>query len=888
MNADNVGLPQVGLPQHPPRTDRIPEELRAWPHWVNWRAAPAERPDKVVHRKIPIDPKTGRAAQTNDPRTWASFGRAAQRWEKDGSEGGFPRRCAGVGVILGEHEGVHLVGMDFDNCIHNGKVDEDIRLIISSLPGYVEMSPSGNGVKVFWFTTVDLSHLTQTGRDGKGRGREFYCRSARYFTVTGLVMKGRESMGEVIGADWLDMFDRSIESLVAEAMSGLEGTRAGGPVLAAIDGRLLAAGGGGEGVAADEDDEALLAALDRPVGWTLERVKSELLPQVGADCSYDEWFRVACALHHHGNGGEDWFEAFDEWSQTAPGRYPGEDGGDGTRAKWDSIGQRRRGAPVTLRSLIKMAGAVNAQAAKNALAEITAAVDEAAVRAIAEGLSKRDLDPLDREKAAHAIKARLKALGTPIGIAIARGMIRRSAAAAGARTVLDWAAELVYVTDERRWYDPRGSSYTAESLNVVFASKAPLLPPPLTGRMPPVKYVSEDVGAHIPVAASRRFRPDIPSEIFYEEAGLQYLNSYPEGLRYLPELPVEYTGRDREAIERVQEHLGWLLPDERERRLFWDTLCWIVQNPGRQLRWMPLLIGPVGAGKTFFESLLRRVMGRPEWVSVVSHDAFSGRFNGWAAQSLVVVLSEIRFPSDSSRYAMMDKLKPLLSDSELSIEAKGQDAYTTRNFTNYIAMSNYDDALPLEKDTRRVMAIMVSPDEGEIVKRAREGHFNRLFGVLEDHAGALRRWMLEHADWHPDFQPGVRAPNTVAREVMIAATEDPLVEEVREALAEGGDGFGEGAVVVRRLFDYLRGARGMVRLDLRRLKKTLRDLGYVGNPEDPDGSGFVIRVGARVSRVVVTKTVLARFPEKDRKFRKFVQGIIGESLLATESDDDEA
>lgn len=861
----------VGRPQLAPILENVPEALRAWPHWVNWRALPDERPDELRYRKIPIDPKTGRNAKTNEPSTWGSFDQGRDRWEREGEQGGFPRRCAGLGVILAEYDGVHLVGMDFDNCIHDKKIDEDIASIIDSLPGYAEISPSGNGVKVFWLTTVDLSQLTRAGKDAKGRGREFYCRSPRYFTVTGRVaVKGHELIGEVVTGEWRDWLERPIEDVVAEAMSGLTGRPASATPLP----RLAAVGGKVVDETTDPDEAFLLGMAEKPNGWTLERVKEELLSQVSADCSYEDWFRVACALHHHGDGGEDWFEAFDEWSQTAEGRYPGEDGAEGTRAKWDSIGRQHRGPPVTLGSLIKQAKKVNAGLAKDALAEIAAAPDEEAVRKIADRLCHRDLEPIDREKAAQAIKRRLKDLGVVVAIAIARGMVRR--ASSGPRTVLDWAAELVYVEDENRWYGPRGNCYSPESLIMRFGSRAPLLPPPLSGRMSPVKYISEEVGDHIPKARSRRFRPDIDTRLF-EENGDLYLNCYTEGLHQIPIPPADYSPGDRLAIQRIEDHLAWLLPDERERRLLRDALCWIVQNPGKQLRWMPLLVGPVGAGKSFFEVLLREVIGRPEWVSVVSHEAFAGRFNGWAEGSLVVILSEVRFPSDSNRYAMMDKLKPLLTDRYVSVEAKGRDVRTVRNTASYFAMSNHDDAIPLGNDTRRVMVLSVELTEEQIKARAADGYFDQLFAAVDQHRGAIRRWMLEHKDWHPDFQPGVRAPETRARQEMIEATEDPLVEEVREAIERGGDGFGRDAVLPAKLTTHLQTMRGGIRLDARRVKTALRQMGYK--------TFKTIRVGGQAPRPYVSREILEKYDEDPEGFQKRIRKSIADDVIGDRCED---
>ena len=42
-----------------------------------------------------------------------------------------------------------------------------------------------------------------------------------------------------------------------------------------------------------------------------------LLSRISADCGYNDWFRVACALKHEGYP----YEVFRDWSATAPNRF---------------------------------------------------------------------------------------------------------------------------------------------------------------------------------------------------------------------------------------------------------------------------------------------------------------------------------------------------------------------------------------------------------------------------------------------------------------------------------------------------------------------------------------------------------------------------------------
>ena len=63
--------------------DNIPAELKRLPNWICWRGFPQPRPDDPDHiGKIPINPKTGGNAQSNNPGTWTDFDTAVRASEQ--------------------------------------------------------------------------------------------------------------------------------------------------------------------------------------------------------------------------------------------------------------------------------------------------------------------------------------------------------------------------------------------------------------------------------------------------------------------------------------------------------------------------------------------------------------------------------------------------------------------------------------------------------------------------------------------------------------------------------------------------------------------------------------------------------------------------------------
>lgn len=148
--------------------DKIPQELKERPQWVCWILIPdPKNPGKP--KKVPIDPKTGKAASTNNPATWATHDQAVNRYNIGG--------CKGIGFVFTDND--TYVGIDLDKCRckETGEILPWAQEIISSFDSYTEVSPSGTGV-----------HIIVKGRL-PGRGKkigdiEIYDKG-RYFTVTG-------------------------------------------------------------------------------------------------------------------------------------------------------------------------------------------------------------------------------------------------------------------------------------------------------------------------------------------------------------------------------------------------------------------------------------------------------------------------------------------------------------------------------------------------------------------------------------------------------------------------------------------------------------------------------------------------------------------------------
>jgi hypothetical protein len=135
--------------------NKIPEELRRLPQWV---AASAD--------KKPIDPKTGKAASSTDPNTWATFEQACAC--------GAPH----IGFVVTENDPYTFIDLD------TGKNPNDWlplhAQIVMEADSWTETSRSGTGSHII------VKSNFKGGRRADNKGIEIYG-SGRYMLATGWV-----------------------------------------------------------------------------------------------------------------------------------------------------------------------------------------------------------------------------------------------------------------------------------------------------------------------------------------------------------------------------------------------------------------------------------------------------------------------------------------------------------------------------------------------------------------------------------------------------------------------------------------------------------------------------------------------------------------------------
>jgi hypothetical protein len=143
-------------------------------------------------------------------------------------------------------------------------------------------------------------------------------------------------------------------------------------------------------------------------------------------------------------------------------------------------------------------------------------------------------------------------------------------------------------------------------------------------------------------------------------------------------------------------------------------------------------------------------------------------FNEWANGSAVVYVEEMKHHG-ANRYDIMNKLKPVISNSVVEIHPKGKASYPVANVTNYLFLSNYMDGAPTDEGDRRLFFLSTRVGTERAVRLTEEGFYTRLFDTLKT-PGDVRAWLLSvdiEAVGRGKFVADGRAPITAVRQQVI-------------------------------------------------------------------------------------------------------------------------
>lgn len=444
----------------------------------------------------------------------------------------------------------------------------------------------------------------------------------------------------------------------------------------------------------------------------------------------------------------------------------------------------------------------------------------------------RTIEMLDRERLALLIKERLSVFQIPATIGQCRKMVSMEAVDSVETDVgvPTFATEHLYIENGDLFFDI--TTATEKTYATFRANYNRAMPSKPNGdKEDAAKWCLERWGMHTVFDTMY-----VPShEPIFTYQGRKHANLYTPAS--LPAV-AEYTTGGIAGIQTFATLLERFCGCRAD--VYGTLLAWMafnVQNPGVKVRWAPILKGVQGDGKSLLTSVLAAAMGERNVNSVGPSVVMNqGGFTDWAHGACVIGMEELKMEG-KNRYAMANAFKDNVTNSRVTINRKGRGLLPIINISNFIAYTNFTDAVPLEDNDRRWFVIfspyrtisdvlhangLTSVDD---LGRA----FDAVWNAVHNHAGELRKWLLELPvpEW---FKPNGHAPDTPEKAQMRASGEDETHAIARQVIATGAHGVSSACLssaCLSKAIERVYLIEGLEIPKSSKLNKMLTDLGYL-------------------------------------------------------------
>jgi hypothetical protein len=204
--------------------------------------------------------------------------------------------------------------------------------------------------------------------------------------------------------------------------------------------------------------------------------------------------------------------------------------------------------------------------------------------------------------------------------------------------------------------------------------------------------------------------------------------------------------------------------DKEFRTWFEQWFAYPLQHPGTKLMTAVVVWSRVqGNGKSTVGETMRRIYGNN--YAHIDNSQLESSFNEWADSRQFIMGDEI---TGNDRRAYADRLKNLVTQSEVFVNKKHLPTYTIPDCINYYFTSNHPDVIQLEDCDRRFFIHQVPPHELTVQ------FFEDYYDWLDKREGA------QHLFYHlltlnlDGFNPVAPAPMTASKQQMQMLTRSDL------------------------------------------------------------------------------------------------------------------
>lgn len=521
--------------------------------------------------------------------------------------------------------------------------------------------------------------------------------------------------------------------------------------------------------------------IERPLDITFDDIKNTLDQYDPNDLEYDQWLKVGMGLYHQSQG-EGWgYDVWVSWSKKSKKhnecRMP---------AKWESFKTDRKDR-VTFASILfenhQRIKAMGENSENEALwIDIVNRADEIKnldqyevyLKSVQERV--KDKDAVSTRVFDSIIARLFRGVGRAYGIkktALRQDLIKVLPVKKESG-VPPWLKGWVYLCEPSRFYNiETQQKWKKESFDSAFSRQMECVIEKTVASKMALNYYK------IPYVEDLLFMPGAPKKFKHNKK--DYINSYDKillnDLEVVPNHP---------AIERIQNHLKFLFQRTDEQETVLDFLGYVVQNPGKKVRWALMICGPEGNGKSYLMWVCRTVLG--EYALPLDNDALNEKYTDWAEGSILRCVEEV-YIQGHNRYEILNKVKDYITDDVVPIRPFGEKRKVIPNMTSYMLCSNYYEALPLDINDRRYCVIACQYKmQSDYVKvlggeKASEKYFEVLYNDLITYKKEIASFLLNYKIT-ARFSPNRITLHTQAKTNMVNARVNPNEDLMIDAICE--------------------------------------------------------------------------------------------------------
>ena len=353
-----------------------------------------------------------------------------------------------------------------------------------------------------------------------------------------------------------------------------------------------------------------------------------------------------------------------------------------------------------------------------------------------------------------------------------------------------------------------------------------------------------------PRAARFVYRPGAPA--MFDVQGQPVVNTW---------TPPPWPETQREPKAFLQ-HMEYLIPEPRERKLFLDWLAFKAQNPEKRSFAMVMVADRAyGTGRSWVaQTIANTFPGSVNKATLADLIGQNGAFNGWASECEFVIVEEAKDVTGSDYYHGYEVFKQYVDTRPIDFTCNpkfGRQRQDTMWF-NALILTNHVDALVIPEDDRRV-AVVTNPP----VRKERD-YYDALERASQEGEAQKLYWHLMRRD--VSAFDHVYPPDTAAKVVMSSASRSPA-DELYDWLVDQPDVLYTRESAVKKLNAGLREFEGVWDLTSGAMASIRRQVWNRLFRLKPDRNGFRILLYGKRVEVRATK-------DADYWARRAAQGTI--------------